>query len=116
MEKTYLALVQGLPEPAKGIIDTPIGRRPRQRKRMAVVEGGRPAQTRYRLREALGDCALLAVEPITGRTHHIRVRLASIGHPIVGDATNGKRSPLPPDLRQGRELPVKRLGVVRQPR
>ncbi|MFQ6020190.1 MAG: pseudouridine synthase, partial [Dehalococcoidia bacterium] len=60
---------------------------------MAVVESGREAQTRYRLREAIGDYALLEVEPITGRTHQIRIHLASIGHPVVGDATYGKRSP-----------------------
>ncbi|MFQ6019769.1 MAG: RluA family pseudouridine synthase, partial [Dehalococcoidia bacterium] len=83
----------GLPEPPKGLIDAPIARHPRQRKKMAVVDGGRPAQTRYRLREALGDHALLAVEPLTGRTHQIRVHLAAIGHPVVGDATYGKRSP-----------------------
>lgn len=93
VKKTYLALVQGQPQPPQGIIDAPIGRHPRLRKRMAIVEGGRPAQTGYRTREIIGDYALLEVEPITGRTHQVRVHLASRGHPVVGDATYGKRSP-----------------------
>ena len=61
---------------------------------MAVVAGGRESQTRYRVREEIagGDYALLEVEPVTGRTHQIRVHLAAIGHPIVGDAVYGKRS------------------------
>ncbi len=91
--KSYLALVHGIPEPPQGLIDAPIARHPRRRKKMAVVQGGRPAQTRYRTREAVGRYALLEVEPITGRTHQIRLHLAHIGHPVVGDATYGRRSP-----------------------
>ena len=96
VHKTYLALVQRLPDPPEGIIDSPIGRHPGNRKKMAIVPGGREARTRYRLREALGDYALLEVEPVSGRTHQIRVHLASIGHPIVGDLTYGRRSPYLP--------------------
>jgi 23S rRNA-/tRNA-specific pseudouridylate synthase len=59
---------------------------------MAVVAGGREAETRYRLRETLDGLALLEVEPVTGRTHQIRVHLAAIGHPVVGDSVYGKRS------------------------
>lgn len=92
--KLYLALAHGLPTPPQGIINAPIGRHPKERKRMAVVEGGRPAETRYSLREALGRCALLEVEPITGRTHQVRVHLAYLGHPIVGDALYGRPSHL----------------------
>jgi 23S rRNA pseudouridine1911/1915/1917 synthase len=97
--KVYLALVRGRVEPPQGVIDAPIARHPRRRQRMAVVEGGRAAQTRYRVREFLHDddgaaYSLVEVEPLTGRTHQIRVHFASIGHPVVGDRLYGKASPL----------------------
>ncbi len=94
VHKVYLALVHGRPRPDRGIIEAPIGRHPRHRQRMAVVEGGREALTRYRVVESLGDYALLEVEPVTGRTHQIRVHMAAIGHPVVGDPIYGRRSPL----------------------
>ena len=94
VRKTYLALVQGVPQPPQGTIEAPIARHPRNRKKMAVVAGGREAETKYRVREALGGFALLEVEPVTGRTHQVRVHLAAIGHPVVGDAVYGRRSPL----------------------
>jgi 23S rRNA pseudouridine1911/1915/1917 synthase len=95
VHKVYLALVQGRLEPPEGVIDAPIGRHPRRRQRMAVVEGGREAFTRYRLREYLrGAYSLAEVEPLTGRTHQIRVHFASIGHPVVGDRLYGKASAL----------------------
>ena len=89
--KSYLALVWGAPEPAEGCIDRPIARDPRNRKRMAVVEGGRDARTRYSVRRRLGEYALVEARPETGRTHQIRVHLASVGHPIVGDQVYGRR-------------------------
>jgi 23S rRNA pseudouridine1911/1915/1917 synthase len=91
VEKVYLALVHGVPPAPAGLIDAPIGRDPRQRKRMAVVAEGRPAVTAYRVLEPLGEYALLEVMPKTGRTHQIRVHLAFIGHPVVGDEVYGRR-------------------------
>ncbi len=94
VHKTYLALVQGVPQPSQGTIEAPIGRHPRNRKKMAVVAGGREAETKYRVREVLNSFALLEVEPVTGRTHQVRVHLAAIGHAVVGDGVYGRRSPL----------------------
>jgi len=96
VHKTYLALVHGVPKPREGLIEAPIGRHPKNRKKMAVVAGGREAATRYRVREEVagGRYSLLEVEPISGRTHQIRVHMAALGHPVVGDATYGKRSDL----------------------
>jgi 23S rRNA pseudouridine1911/1915/1917 synthase len=96
VHKTYLALAHAVPKPREGVIEAPIGRHPKNRKKMAVVAGGREAKTRYRVREALagGRYSLLEVEPVTGRTHQIRVHMSALGHPIVGDTTYGKRSDL----------------------
>jgi 23S rRNA pseudouridine1911/1915/1917 synthase len=91
--KHYQVLVKGMLTPHSGIIEANIGRDPKRRQRMAVVETGRAARTEYRVIKYLGDYSLLEIKPETGRTHQIRVHLAAIGFPVVGDATYGVPSP-----------------------
>ena len=94
VRKKYLALAGGRVEPPGGVIEDPIGRDPHNRKRMAVVQGGRDARTRYEVLRYYDDCSFVEVYPETGRTHQIRVHFASMGHPLFGDALYGKGSPL----------------------
>lgn len=82
--KTYLAVCYGVPA-ADGVVDAPLDRHPRHRQRIAVVDGGRPARTVYRVVERWAGVALLHCRLITGRTHQIRVHMAHIGHALVGD-------------------------------
>jgi 23S rRNA pseudouridine1911/1915/1917 synthase len=101
VERVYLALVRGLPRAEEGAVERPIGRHPRERKRMSVHSpAGREARTRWRVRERFPaeGVSLLEVRPETGRTHQIRVHLASAGLPIVGDPVYGRgRSRLGPE-------------------
>ncbi|TRO45634.1 RluA family pseudouridine synthase [Candidatus Bathyarchaeota archaeon] len=99
VDKAYLALVHGHLQPAWGRIEAPIGRDPHRRQRMTVLPGGREAVTEYHVLETFsrqagpsaGTYSLLQAEPKTGRTHQIRVHLASIGHAVVGDPVYGQR-------------------------
>jgi 23S rRNA pseudouridine1911/1915/1917 synthase len=96
VKKVYVALVEGLVTPPIGIIDGPIGRSRNHRKKMAVTGEGRSARTRYTSIETFHDPDLTLVEayPETGRTHQIRVHLAWLKHPLVGDTTYGRKQPL----------------------
>jgi 23S rRNA pseudouridine1911/1915/1917 synthase len=103
VEKRYSALVQGHPDPSAGTIDAPIDRHPGADYKFAVVAGGRPSVTHYETAEALRAASLLDVELETGRTHQIRVHMAAIRHPCVGDLTYGADPVL-----------ANRLGLTRQ--
>ncbi|MDE2856747.1 MAG: RluA family pseudouridine synthase [Chloroflexota bacterium] len=93
VDKLYLALLEKRPESDKGLVDAPIARHPRQRKRMAVRRDGRSAQTEFRVLDDdfQGDRALVELRLLTGRTHQIRAHMAFIGCPVVGDAVYGYR-------------------------
>jgi 23S rRNA pseudouridine1911/1915/1917 synthase len=89
VRKTYLALVQGSVSASVGRIEAPIGRDPKDRKKMAVVPDGRRAVTGYRVRERFRGWTLLELDLVTGRTHQIRVHLAALGHSVAGDSVYG---------------------------
>lgn len=94
IKRKYIALVKGKVEFDENIIELPIGRHPLKRKNMAVVfkETSKPAKTYYRTLKRSKDFSLLELEPFTGRTHQLRVHLAFIGHPILGDTKYGKNN------------------------
>ncbi len=111
--KTYHALVQGHPDPFTGTIDAPIARHPGSEWRMAVVAGGRPSVTHYDTVDAFVGTTLLQVGLETGRTHQIRVHMAAVHHPCVGDPTYGSDPVLAARLGLERQwLHAVRLGFV----
>lgn len=104
IERSYLALVWGRPQPAQGRLTGNIGRSPRNRKKMAVLRrGGRPAETAYKVLRSFqqGRVSLVECRLKTGRTHQIRVHLAEAGHPLLGDPLYGRG-----DARRARALPA----------
>jgi 23S rRNA pseudouridine1911/1915/1917 synthase len=103
VDKRYAALVQGHPDPTRGTIDAPIDRHPSSDYKFAVVSGGRPSVTHYDTVEAFRAATLLDVHLETGRTHQIRVHMAAVRHPCVGDLTYGADPVL-----------ARRLGLTRQ--
>ncbi len=119
VDKVYLAVVYGRPEPSHGEVDLPIGRDPAVRTRMAVVStarGGRPAVSRYHLLAEASGVSLLELRILTGRTHQIRVHSKAIGHPLVGDPTYGEsrwRNVEPSMRRPLREFPRPALHALR---
>ncbi|MEZ4415000.1 MAG: RluA family pseudouridine synthase [Gemmatimonadota bacterium] len=107
IRRIYLAAAWGHLAEDPLTIDAPIGRDPRDRKRMAVVESGRPARTQIRVRERWPAAELLDVRLATGRTHQIRVHLLHVGHPVIGDSLYGagwERGIAGPQRRWAREL------------
>ncbi len=103
VDKRYAALVQGHPDPTRGRIDAPIDRHPGAAYKFAVVAGGRPSVTHYETVEAFRAATLLDIRLETGRTHQIRVHMAAVRHPCVGDLTYGADPAL-----------AQRLGLTRQ--
>jgi len=90
VSREYLAIVIG-DVPDRGTIDEPIGRHPKDRKRMAVVNSGKPARTHFGVLERFDDAALIAVKLETGRTHQIRVHMTHLGFPLLGDPVYTRR-------------------------
>jgi 23S rRNA pseudouridine1911/1915/1917 synthase len=88
--KRYVALVEGVPERPRAVIDAPIGRHKGDRTKMAVLDAGRPSKTEYELLGTAHGRSLLLLKPETGRTHQIRVHLAATGMPVVDDGVYGK--------------------------
>jgi len=103
VDKRYAALVQGHPDPSRGTIEAPIDRHPSADYKFAVVADGRPSVTHYETVEAFAGASLLDIRLETGRTHQIRVHMAAIRHPCVGDLTYGADPVL-----------ARRLGLTRQ--
>lgn len=113
VDKTYHALVQGHPDPFTGTIDAPIARHPGHDWKMAVVTGGRASITHYETVEAFRGATLLEVHLETGRTHQIRVHMAAVHHPCVGDPLYGSDPQLAARLGLDRQwLHAVRLGFV----
>ena len=113
IDRRYLAITRGKPTPATGTVDAPLARSPANRKKIAVVPGGKRAVTHYRTLQPLAGAALVECRLETGRTHQVRVHMASLGHPLVGDPVYGGRHPAAERIGFSRQaLHAARLGFV----
>ena len=111
VHRAYRAIVIGNLKDDEGFVDAPIGRHPTDRKKMAIVPDGREARTHWHVLERLRGATLIEARLTTGRTHQIRVHMASIGHPVLGDPIYGpKKSPYP--VSGGQLLHAYRIGFV----
>jgi 23S rRNA pseudouridine1911/1915/1917 synthase len=90
IDRRYKAVVSGIPRPAEGTIDAPLARSPQNRKKIAIVAGGKRAVTHFRTVQRLKDAALVECRLETGRTHQVRVHMTSIGHALLGDPVYGR--------------------------
>ncbi|WP_394647306.1 RluA family pseudouridine synthase [uncultured Sphingomonas sp.] len=93
IDRRYRAIVGGRPMPVAGSVDAPLARSPNNRKKVAIVQGGKRAVTHYRTMEPLRDAAMVECRLETGRTHQVRVHMASIGHALLGDPVYGRTKP-----------------------
>lgn len=114
IHKEYLALVKGVPNKPEGVIDAPVGRHPTYKTRMAVVPGGKKAGSAWRVLYADpdGGFALVAVRIFSGRTHQVRVHMAHIGHPLLGDAVYGGASAAGADMPERQMLHAWKLAFA----
>lgn len=107
IDRRYRAVVGGIPRPSSGTIDAPLARSPQNRKKIAIVQGGKRAVTHFTTLQPLRDAALVECRLETGRTHQVRVHMASIGHALLGDPVYGRNRP-------GQKTLLETLGFRRQ--
>ena len=111
VQRAYLSILIGRLKDSEGDVHGPIGRHPTDRKKMAIVPDGREAHTHYTVLEELKGATLIEARLTTGRTHQIRVHMASLGHPVLGDPVYGpKKSPYP--VEGGQLLHAYKLGFI----
>ena len=94
IDRRYKAIVTGRPMPLEGHVDAPLARSPQNRKKIAIVAGGKRAVTHYTTIKRLNEAALVECRLETGRTHQVRVHMASLGHPLIGDPVYGRTKPV----------------------
>lgn len=112
VKRVYWAIVEGVFPVSEGEVDAPIGRHPIQRTKMAVVERGKPALTYWRVLRQFAGCAWVECRLATGRTHQIRVHMAHIGHPLLGDSVYGRKLKTAPVHFHRQALHAVRLGLT----